>query len=357
MNLRRFLSVLLLALFPAALPAADVDDLYVGEAVVADQSAEARETGLREALGRVLVRVTGDPGILRRDEAEAMLARASAWVQRYGYETAETAATSDDVPETTLRARFDGNAVARALREAGLPVWGRERPRTLVLLLVEGEADIVPARADDLLADMRAAAERRGIPLVFPERGGSERRQLRAADLRYGDLSAVNDVAQRYGASHILVGRLERVGGAWRGEWTLNRRGETVSEWSDSAGGRDALLAAAAGRLADSYARRFAVYGGAAADTVVTVAVDGVDAVAAYARIDRYLRGLTAVQTVNPVLVDREAVVFRVQISGEPDVLARSIELAGWLTQDELARNLAGLYAAGGNALGYRLGS
>lgn len=400
MNPRRFVPLLLLLLAPPV-PAADVDDLYVGEAPVADQSAEARAEALQTALGQVLVRVSGDPDILEREAAAELLSHAPDWVMSYGYEeveeeeeedgeeetgaadTAETAplgrnagpgadpapdpaAEGDDTgdaavaeePELLLRARFDATAVERALRRRGLPVWGRERPRTLVFLVVEGEADIVPARAaDEVAAAMRETAKRRGVPLIFPERGGAERREVRAADIRYGDLQNARAAARAYDASHVLVGRVARIGAGWRGEWTLSYRGETVAEWSDGGAGRDDVLAAGARRLADTYARRFAVYGGAEADTVVAVAVDGVTAVEDYVRIGRYLRDLTAVETAIPVLVDREAVVFRVQLSGDARVLTRGIELADWLYEDELARNLAALYAGGGRALGYRIGS
>lgn len=350
MNLRRLVLLLLVCVAPAV-PAADVSDLYVGEAPVADQSRAEREEALETALGEVLVRITGDPDIARREAAADLLARAPDWVQRYGYQ-------QDDDGNLRLQAKFDSGAVERALREAGLPVWGRERPRTLVLLAVEGEADILSSHAADELADaMLETARRRGVPLVFPARDGAERRQLREADIRYGNLDATGEAAQKYDASHVLVGRVGRVDGGWRGQWTLSQRGETVSEWTGGAADRERLFADATRRLADTYARRFAVYGGARADTVVAVAVDGVGALEEYARIGRYLRELTSVETAIPVLVDREAVVFRVQINGDPGVLERSIALAGWLDENELARNLAGLYAAGGHALGYRLGS
>lgn len=350
MNPRRLILLLLVLLAPAA-PAAEMDDLYVGTVPVPDQSAGARQEALRGALEPVLVRITGDPAILRRQGVDALLEKAPEWVQRYGYEDG-----GGDDDSLRLRARFDATAVQNALRQAGLPVWGRERPQTLVLLVIEGEADIVSARDVETVAStMLDTAERRGVPLVFPRRGGDERRRLRAADIRYGEIADLATVAKRYDASHVLVGRVERVSGAWRGEWTLNHRGDTVTEWQISGAGRGGLLAEATERLSDHYARRFAVYGGAEADTVVTVAVDGVAGVETYARIGRYLRDLSVVETAIPVLVDREAVVFRVQLDGDAALLARSIALAGWLREDPLAENLAGLYAAGGHALGYRV--
>lgn len=376
---------------PAA-PAADLDDLYVGEVPVANQSVDARTHALETALGQVLVRVTGDADILQRQDAAGLLSRALDWVQSYGYEKVEKEEAADEIDtveaivlpdeiaaiggvaaedaaaietqavvektQLVLRARFDAAAVEHALRNAGLPIWGRERPRTLVFLAIEDEADIVSSEtAEDMAGAMIDTAESRGVPLAFPERSGAERGEVRAADIRYGKLEGALAEARHYDVSHVLIGRVRRVGDAWRGEWTLSHRGETVAEWSGAAGEREQILSGATQRLADTYARRFAVYGGAEADTVVAVAVDGVTAVEDYVRIGRYLRGLTSVETAIPVLVDREAVVFRVQLSGDARVLARGIELADWLHEDELARNLAGLYASADNALGYRIGS
>lgn len=115
-------SWLLLSVLLAALPAfaVTVPDLYEISVPVTS----SRDAAFVDALKAIVVRVSG-----HRDAAVRLggaLNNPRQYIQRFG-------STSDDM----LQVGFDSVSIDRLLIESGLPIWGRERPATLVLLNIE----------------------------------------------------------------------------------------------------------------------------------------------------------------------------------------------------------------------------
>lgn len=89
-------------------------DPYTASVPVAAQDPALRDAALREALGIVLMRVSGNAG---GSVIETLSAAAPQLVQTYGYQRDAQGALS-------MLAGFDRQAVNARLRAAGLPVWG-----------------------------------------------------------------------------------------------------------------------------------------------------------------------------------------------------------------------------------------
>ena len=84
---RRFgiLGVLLLVSTLMAATAIAAPSTYTGEAPVANQSEGARAGALKTALAEVVIRLSGDPGILARSEVAKAVAGAEKLVLQYRY--------------------------------------------------------------------------------------------------------------------------------------------------------------------------------------------------------------------------------------------------------------------------------
>ena len=83
------LLALLLLPVTAAVQAVTVKDLYTGTVEVADKGPDAREKGVRAALEKVLVRVSGSAAVTSNPEVEPLLDNPSRYVQEYRYEAIE----------------------------------------------------------------------------------------------------------------------------------------------------------------------------------------------------------------------------------------------------------------------------
>lgn len=149
--MRAVMALLLIAasMFATANAETSAEALYAAEVAIDARDTRARNAAFSLALDRVLVKVTGSRDVLDDDALAGLRRDAPSLVQQWSY-------TSDG-----LWAAFDASAINRTLREAGLPQWGTQRPRTLVWVALDdgrevrrvlGDADTGPFAAHTTLA-------------------------------------------------------------------------------------------------------------------------------------------------------------------------------------------------------------
>ena len=101
---------------------------YMGQSPVNSQSDEDRTAALKTALAEVVIRQTGDPGVLARADVASAVAHAERYVLQYQYR--DNPAAGEGGARMILVAEFDRGAVDRMLQQLGL---------------IEGEQSAMPA--------------------------------------------------------------------------------------------------------------------------------------------------------------------------------------------------------------------
>lgn len=306
---------LLACAYPAA--AAVVTNLYEASVPAGGRGDVARNAAFAAALRIVAVRASGQRDAGDRLSA-ATLADARRFVQRFG-----------DNPDGTLQVGFDGASIDRILAQNDLPLWGRERPMTLVWLSIEeasgqqtwvGLGTVAPEiRIAQQVADLR------GLPLAWPAMDMEDRMLANAVD---GDQAGIRlaTLASRYRADGVLVGRARRAAtGELSVRWSLHA-GEKVQETVGS-------LPEGIQFAADQLARTYAAAAGAVQDVVVDVAA--INDLQAYAETLNYLEGLTLVTAAAVEQVNGDTVRFRLQVRGDAALLARAIRLGARLVPNQ----------------------
>jgi hypothetical protein len=234
-----------------------------------------------------------------------------------------------------FRARFDADVLDAQLRERGLPIWGRERPVTQVWLgvqesgsrwlLTEGIAEV---EAPALLQ----AALTRGVPVALPASAGANELQ----DVMQGTTRNLLVSAQAAGHRQLLVGQVTQRGAQWNGQWTLLDDGRVHDRWQGTAASREEALSFGIDQMANAYAARYAVRGGAAAASgTLVLEVSGVEDAADYARVSKYLSGLSSVTAADLVEMSGDRLVFQVRLRGDRINLQQAIALASVLRPAE----------------------
>jgi hypothetical protein len=114
--------ILAILLQVLATPIMAAPTTYSGEAPVASQSESVRAGALKTALADVVIRLSGDPGILARGDVASAVAEADKYVLQYRY---RRDAVTDEITgaagqKLVLVAEFDSNAVDRMLAGLGL---------------------------------------------------------------------------------------------------------------------------------------------------------------------------------------------------------------------------------------------
>lgn len=330
---RWWLSALLLLVSFAH--AETVSNLYEAESPVVGQGSEARAEGIRDAFARVLVKVSGDRGLLSHPEIDGLLGRASSYIQQYRYRMLETeaAARESGQPDRLLWVRFDERAVNRLLRQSGIPVWGVTRPSVLIWLGEEQGAArslVSLEQQSRLKATLTGVADARGLPVMLPLMDMQDRSAMPVSDLWGGFEADIRGASGRYLPDVIMVGRLRRLGNEWEGLWTLYLP-DKVNRWQTRAPSKISLAAGGLQQAADALALRYAPQQVSEGSTSLRIRIHGLMRLADYVLVRDYLQSLAMIEQLDLLSAEPETVSFLARIQGGREVLERGIQLGAVL--------------------------
>lgn len=313
--------------------AVEVPGLYEAEVPVTGQSAAERVTASRTALEDVLVKVSGNTEIAQNPQIEPLLTQAEQWVQRYQYRTISSsgsAMTSTEAPTQQLWESFDRKTINQHLYDAGVSVWGVNRPATLLWLAIDNGRDRYLVGGDnspEIQAMVNDQADRRGLPLNVPLLDLQDQGALAVADV-WGDFSdVINKASARYQPDAILVGRVSAVAaGQWQSHWTLYHRG-SVTSWDSGPGSQDAAIAAGiAGATAD-FVKLYALKLTPGVGNTVLLSIENINSLADYARVSQYLNSLDPVADAQVEKVEGSNASFLIKVRGQISGLIQTIAL------------------------------
>jgi hypothetical protein len=330
--MRKILITVLLCLCQTAtVHAAVVSGLYEAEVPVPDQSAESHKKGLSAALLEVLVKLTGDRQVQGRLAAAELLRSPEQFVQQYKY---QNKAVIEDgqlslQQQLYLWVKFNEAALDRALRDYGIPPWGRVRPSTLVWLVVqEGQSRrfVGLEDADGFTAKLINRAQLRGISLRHPLLDSEDTNILKEADVWGGFLEPVKQASARYGADVILTGSLENTGAGWQAHWTAIIQDE-VSTWPTTGEEPAQVLNEGIDQLVDKLATRYIQTTPGSQESGIEIVVKDINDFEQYSKVLKYLRSLNSVTAVDVKTVEPGSVTFSLTSTGNEVAIQRAIEL------------------------------
>ncbi|MEB6591848.1 DUF2066 domain-containing protein [Pseudomonas asiatica] len=251
MRFFNILAVACLALTSATALAENVSGLYQVREPVAGQGAEARAAATAKALDTLVLRLTGDP--------KAAQSPALAELRKDPQQIINQVGSEAGPPESVL-VEFDPGSTERALRKAGLALWGSNRPSILGWWLNDN------AEGSNLVGDgqasaqpLRRAAQHRGLPLRLPLADLQEQLVANAKQIEGSDPAPLREASERYGADALLAVHAQEADGKWQGKWQLwlgDQREQGTAEGADQAALADAVMLALSSRLAPRYVTR-----------------------------------------------------------------------------------------------------
>ncbi|WP_345334568.1 DUF2066 domain-containing protein [Ferrimonas pelagia] len=313
--MRSLLFVFALCLGCTTASAATVKDLYRGQVDVASRSNQDRQLAIRDAMAQVLIRISGDKDILQHDASRSMVRQADQYLLSYSYRGA-----------AQLQVDFDKDRIQRQLQQAHLPVWGAQRPQTLVWLAAEdpsGERGLV-GENDELGRALTDQAQITGLPLTLPLLDLEDSMAMQLNDVWGNFPSPVLDASERYGADFIVSGRLAQFASEWQFMLLLYPPASTDGSYraprpllrrSGSAATETEALEAMLAELAKYYSQRYAAVASdeAGHTQLVFELAGGIEQLVA---LERYLTSLTPVKAVQISQVSGREVVLELDLIG-----------------------------------------
>jgi hypothetical protein len=215
------LFVLVILVLSDAVMAIEVTDLYQGIVPVESRdNVRERQQAFNEALRQVLLKITGNSTIYNQPLIRRALTNADDYVETWSYRTVTSSQGEDDTsgeaPGIELTVTFFEPEVLALLDSAGIPLWPRNRPYTLVWLVIQDELggrQLVGSSSRDnldILSMLEIAAQRRGLPVLLPIFDFEDLRAVSTNDVWNMDTERLLAASARYQSESVLVIRLFR---------------------------------------------------------------------------------------------------------------------------------------------------
>lgn len=311
--------ILFLCLLPAGSYAVIVPDLYQARVPIKNVQPESRAPAIKTALGLVLIKLTGDRLAPENPALQPLLNRAASYMLEYRL----------NADKLQLWVRFDEATLSKKLRSLGVAVWGKERPTTLLWLVVDGPGGGKILGQDgnpELLSAINKRSHERGIDLTYPLLDLQDDAIIKAADIRSGFMQPVLDASRRYPVDAILSGYVKSVApDIWEGRWTGYIKGD-MKTWQVEGDMPAMVLEEGIDDMADFLASKF-IHKTVMEKTDVTLTVSGINTLAQYADVLKYLGSLSAVTRVQVSSVTAGAVTFIVTVHGGCVTLSQAVVL------------------------------
>ncbi|HET7608449.1 MAG TPA: DUF2066 domain-containing protein [Gammaproteobacteria bacterium] len=342
-SLHRSLAAALLVVAAWAPPsgAATLANLYTITVPADPAAADQREAATQAAMAGVLIRITGSRNAPVDPALQPLIAKPDAYLSSYGVDRQGRALVG-----------FSPGQIERVLTELGKPVWGPERPLTLLWVAIDdgaggrallgaGESSdcgmpMTPRMAEqsgNVREEIVAAAEERGVPIAWPLLDLQDLDAVTCTDVWGGFEDEIVAASARYRADAVLIGKARPGTFGTEVEWLFVHGLERQP--LPLAGVRDGIDSAA-----DRYAADLATVGGA---SLTLLTVSNVLTPADYGRVVSYLQRQSVLETVDVESLDNGTLRLRVAARGDARVLERVLALGGVLRPATAASSFGGL--------------
>jgi len=332
--------------------AAEVSSLYETAVIAKSQSAEDRDSAIKDALTIVLNRIVAGTDSLNDRVVRAVLSAAPRYVRQYQYSLVENGlpGSSSNRTARTMRVLFDEQALLRALKVGNLKIWGETRPETLLWLVIEENGQrtfFKPEAMPTVDAAVKSMAKQTGLPLLLPLMDLDEQKQLSVNDVLSAYPQHLLAASERYGVVSILAGRVAKSGDCWTMDWAFYFD-QTIEQWSKPCGTlNDAFLSGLKG-VYNKLSSYYAVKPYALEMNVVTLKISGILGMKDRERVSRYLNSLDMVKSANWIAEDNGLARYQVNFEGNQTDLEELLGLGRVLNPQDSE-------ISGTNELGYRL--
>ncbi len=328
--------LILFIICPVAQSAERVSDLYEAHVPVTGGE-DINAPVVKEALRKVLVKVTGQSNFDDFPLVQNALDEAKNYVREFGFHTIEVPTTLEEKQrlgtevrsQRVMRVVFLRGALLQLIRSAGLGLWSQNRPSVLVWLALDDYAQqqwVTQIHSTHVARQLQYMANERGLPLTLPKGDLDDDFALQPAELFARDYSRINTASIRYKPDVVLSGQaVQTSAGLWIGNWRYVIDDEEYSYEVLEAKPED-FLAVGLMSLIDKLAQKYVVVSNGHHSTV-SMRVAGLQTFADYANVDRYLNGLAAIESANLSSVDGDVSVFQVQLNGSIDQLDNALAL------------------------------
>ncbi len=330
---------LLLSILPIPVHAVTVDDLFTVQLPVADQTTSLRLESFSEAFKQVIVKVSGSDDALRSPAFERPIKNSARYVKQFSYVTRKLPDDEEELEAGNLflSIDFDQQLIEGLLREQNFPVWGRERPSSLLVISYDVNENIKLVSDDttpDLVDALDSAAAIHAVPVLFPLMDLEDIALVSIGDIASREYENIRTMAKRYTPNALLVGQIVgRSGEGWQGDWEV-RFADQIFKWTYKASSKQAVIDQVIRHLAKILALEYALEDHRRVEQSLLLSVSNLEEIDKLISVRQYLESLNVVDSVQIAMISKDVVTYRLKLRNDPEDLQRLIEFGEVLEQE-----------------------
>ena len=300
---------------------------------VTDRSEETIAAAAREALQQTLLLRSGDRDLLAHPTISAALDDARSQLSLYQFEQIEG--------RTRFVAQIDPAAIDNLIREADGTMWTASRPPVLMWLVVDDIGGRRFGNTDNeqpLWAAMSETFDSLGVDLRRPLYDLSDTLLLSPQTLWDTELGPILEASERYGMTHLLIGKLIRLSsGRTIAEWLYR---DTTIEQSVAvqAVSEEAVIEPAITLAMTEMRRQYAVaLTQQSAQEVLRVRIRNVVSRDDYRAVTEAMNSLPTLERVRPVAVEGDTLTLELTGASDAETLSRlmaPLDRLTWIQDD-----------------------
>lgn len=331
------LMMFLTMILASPVQAVTVDDLYTVEMPIADQTASLRLEVFTAAFHQVVIKASGSDDPLLSPAFEQALTRTARYVKQFTYVNRKGLDELGNVADLLyLRIDFDQQSIENLLRENKFPIWGRERPGSLMIISYDLNQRIQMVSSDttpELIALIDQAALKLGVPVLFPLMDLEDIALVKSRDIAARQYDQINQLATRYAPDALVIGQVVgRSGSGWRGDWEV-RFAEQIFKWDYEDASKELIVEQAIKHLARILALEYALEDHRRVDQTLLLKVSSMNNINSLVKVQKYLESLNVVDAVQVGIITANEVTFRLKLRNKASDLQRLIEFGDMLEQ------------------------
>ena len=229
--------------------------------------------------------------------------------------------------------------IERLLRKHNFPVWGRERPSSLLVInsQADGVVQIVTGdSAPEIVELLDAAALNMGVPTLIPLMDLEDIGLVDVSDVTSRHFKVINNMASRYEPDAVVVGEIvELDSDNWQGAWEV-RFVDQIFKWRHKAATPRAVIDQLIAHLASVLALEYALEDHQSNEQELQLKVSSMQGINHLISVQKYLASLNVVESVQVTLISNEEVTFYLKLRNSAEDLQRLIDIGNVLEQQDL---------------------
>jgi hypothetical protein len=317
-----------------------VEDLFTIEIPVADQTTSVRLEAFGEAFKLVVIKVSGSDDALKSPAFSRPIQSSARYVKQFRYiNRKDENSEGFDSGQLYLKIDFNQPLIEGLLRENNFPIWGRERPGSLLVVSYDVNETISLVSSDttpEIIELLDEAAIKLGVPVLFPLMDLEDIALVNISDIVSRQYENIDILADRYGPDALVIGQIVgRSGQGWHGDWEV-RFAEQVFKWQFKGSSKQQVIDQAIKHLARVLALEYALEDHRRVDRALLMSVSAMPKFNQLILVQRYLESLSVVDSVRVALISGDVVTFKLKLRNDAEDLQRLIELGEMLEQLDL---------------------